>query len=249
MTFGCYKDFSMSVDRIDNSVGYIKSNIQLVSREANVSGTDRTCGQTSQEDYINVYKSLINFLCYDKLFSSNTKEFETNLRQMPLQNGVTANSLTDRSLYLKQSNAFHLKSILMHMRSSSLGADRKAKRIGPKMTMEIQLAILRKHDFRCYYSKMPLQYSIYSKYRFSFERLDTSKTHGEPDNCVPVIRFLNCTDYSGGNRTKNNTGENGKGLSTNKLIRMILQTNLIQLTDSERATLEANLWFLELESN
>ena len=249
MTLGCFKDFSMSVDRIDNSIGYIKNNIQLVCREANVQGSDRTCGQTSQEDYINVYRNLINFLCHDTLAPSNKEAFEKNLRQTPRQNGVTADSKTNNSLYYQQSSDLHLLHILKQKRAHACAQDRLAKRAGAKMTLEMQLAILRKHDFRCYYSKIPLELSIQSKYRFSFERLDTTKSHGEPGYCVPVVRFLNCIDLSGGKRAKDNIGEKGKGFSTSKLIRMILETNLIQITDSERATLEAYLWFLELESN
>lgn len=241
INFGCYKDFAMSIDRINNSIGYTINNIQLVCRETNVQGSEKTCGQTTKHDYIRVFMSLINFICHMTLTPTNQQDFEINLKQSPKENGVTASITMDKKLYQRQCDDLHIKSILKTMSSHANQHDVVAKRTGPLFTIEMALDVLRNHNFRCYYSKLPLEISISSRFRFSFERLDNSKTHGEPNNVVPVVRFLNCSDRSS---RKNNTGtleDNGAGMSMTKLLRMILQTDLVELTSEQRQCIEKEI--------
>ena len=246
MTFGCHKDFAMSIDRINNSKGYTMDNIQLVCREVNVQGKENTCGQPTNIDYIRIFMSLINFVCYDVMQLTNANVFEKNLQNTPIQNGVKASRRGNYLLYQKQCRNLHLRHILSEMCHDATKKDIKKKRIGSLIMINDMLHILRKHEFRCYYSKMPLEMSQYSKYRLSFERLDNRKSHGESGNCVPIIRILNCTDNSARKDAKGTLEDDGRGMSESKLLRMILDTNLIMLTEVERTKLEAHLWFLNL---
>jgi len=240
LTFGCHKDFAMSIDRINNSKGYLKNNIQLVCREVNVSGKDTTCGQTNCDDYVRVFKSIIDYICYLKVSNVDRNIFELNFKQTPTQNGVSVPYIENRNLHEKQCRDLHLRSILQIM-CMNANIDKQRGREGGKLTVEMLMNILRRHGFRCFYSKTPLEISIYSKYRFSFERLDNSKGHGVSGNCVPVVRFLNCTDNSARKDSFGTFENNGAGMSTKKLIRIILLTNIIKISPYERACLEGAL--------
>jgi len=248
MRFGSYKDFAMSIDRINNKQGYTENNIQLVCREANIQGMDITCGQTTKNDFIKVYQSVIAYVCHQKyLYKTNKDIFENNLTQTSKQNGVTAHWSKEKNLYNKQCNDYNLKTILSVMCSHANEKDQLKGRIGPKITVDMMICILRKYDYRCVYSKLPLEISISSKYRLSFERLDNRKTHGEPGNCIPVIRFLNCPDRSCRSNAKGILEDDGRGFSLYKLMQMVLQQRFVELTLLERYILEHEIFFYDCQ--
>lgn len=153
--------------------------------------------------------------------------------QTPKQSGVTANRKRHKSEYGKQLSKLHLKGILGKMSHSHNLIDSKVGRIGSKATVDSYFDVLKKHNFLCAYSKIPL-----GKNDFSFDRLDNRKTHGTVGNVVPCLRFLNCTDRSTSKNARDDREDNGNGWSTTKIAQVCLFSKYMQLTEYERRKLE-----------
>ncbi len=236
MVLAANHNFRMSIDRIDNKKGYVRDNVQLVIIEANTPGKESTCGQTTKDDYVRVFESLKAWICNRVLAPTKSADFTASWNNTLCDNGVTAPSDSDE--YARQIQNLHLPGILSSMAQSHNGSDLKKNRPSPRLTKEDLFLVLKQHDFRCCHSGVPLDFRIDSRFRVSFDKLDLTKSHS-PDNIVPVCRFLNCTDHSNDPNASINRTENGDGMSRRKLAQMLLLTDIMQMTNEERAKVEA----------
>ena len=187
-----YSHWRMSLERIDNSEGYVKDNCALVAAEFNSSDYSR-CKGVRAEDICGTAQWSSGKVCM-------VHRLDTTFVSLPqLEADVTrATRHPCISSVCGDYSRFYARTLRGKAKALASTARRASAR--RQRTSEIEytdiLEMLLKQGGRCFYSGVPLRYDQpHVDWVVSLERLDNSKGYVR-DNCVLIAAEFNTTDLS-----------------------------------------------------
>jgi len=192
----------MSLERVDNSLGYTTSNCVLIAAEFN--SCDASKGRNVDPESV----------LGSAQWSRHKVEEVRRLQMQPIglnqlavdiqhaQHGEPRATMP-RTYHAGASRCgqkcgLRVKSLRQHLDQCLSGARRRAKLREQEcsITRGILLHLLAKQGGRCFYSGVPLEYKlVHTHWRLSVERLDNSLGY-TLENCVLIALEFNTPDYS-----------------------------------------------------
>lgn len=202
-------DFKMSIERINNFLGYTKDNVTLIISEMN---TSKQWNYEKVKYAFYLVSPLLQHPQYDEIFQKKYPPIITSKKKI-FVDGVM-NIMCYKCRIYKTHNEFSnikgkcdtcminsvrlcLSGILTNMKSSQESRNSKNYRENFVMDITIQdlFKQLQKQHGKCYYSNINLNFSVNSDWHCSVERLDTKKGYLK-ENVVFICNEFNSADRS-----------------------------------------------------
>lgn len=201
----------MSLERVDNHMGYTTSNCVLVAAEFNSCDFSRArnvdpesvlgTAQWSLRKVQEVSRLRSQSVSFNELVIDieDARGSANQLGRPKTSRGSIATHYDMRFTYGYKTTKRLKRSFLRGHLQTCLGNARQRAKLREQdccITVDFLLDLLEWQGGLCYYSRVPLQYKqVHTDWRLSIERLDNSIGY-TPDNCVLIAVEFNTPDHS-----------------------------------------------------